>query len=147
MHNLQADHLDCKLPSLFNRRQQYHFLKILNKGQFFLKSAVFIDRLDLISDEDLQKFFYSNCKIFFERLDQENDENAYRGEIMKWGYTFFIDFNHATTNSELEIILSSFCDLVIHHRHMDNRSSVMIKLKEHILENRPMFTDEKEENK
>ena len=147
MHLKDGFHDECQLPTLFNKSQQYHLLQILNEKQLFLDIGIFMDRLDLISKVDLQKFFYTNSKSFFKILDHKSRNENYLEELEKWWYSFFSPFNYATTTTELNVILSCFGHMVSHREQFDNKSSVMVKLKEYILENRPMFTAEKEEDK
>lgn len=146
MHFVDGYHDECQLPSLFSKSQQYRLFQLLNKKQFFGEIRVLIGQLDLIPKEDLQKFFYTNSNVFFEALGQDSKNEIYIEELERLWYSFFSAFDYAATNAELSTILSFFQGMII-HRRIDNKSSIMIKLKEHILENRPMFASSKEENR
>lgn len=150
MHLKDGFHDECQLPALFNKSQQYHLLQILNEKQLFLDVGIFMDRFDLISKADLQKFFYANIEIFFKKVDQKKIKDAYKQTIKEWDI-FFWYFVQETTNEELRMLLLSFINtpenLFTNQDYLKNENNIIVKLKAHIWSNRSMFADEKEENK
>ena len=150
MHLKDGFHDECQRPALFNKSQQYHLLQILNDKQLFLDTGIFMDRLDLISAADLQKFFYANIKIFFEKVDHKNSNDVYQQTLKEWD-VFFGNFVAETTNEELRMMLLSFTNtpenLFRNQEYLKNENNIIVKLKAHIWSNSPMFTDVNEEKK
>ena len=143
MHFQVGDHLDCKLPSLFNQKQQYELFQFLNEEQRFLKHGLFIWRLDSITKTDFQCFFYANFKMFYNQNIKENNGSGFPKKESKWG-GFLNLFRRETTDNKLRDILFAYLNTpdILHQNkaYLKNKENILFKLKKYIWKNNLMFS-------
>lgn len=143
MHFQVGHHLDCKLPSLFNQKQQYELFQFLNKEQRFLKYGLFTWLLDSITKTDFQCFFYANFKMFYDQNIKENNGSGFLKKGSKW--EFFLNlFIWEATNNELRDILFAYLNTpeILHQNkgYLKNKVNILFKIRRYILKNHSMFS-------